>query len=271
MPSNGGLEAIKEHLDSCELCSKLYNNLVEWKRQLQITEKEKMPARAAALADKLFATAMRGILIRLSSISAKSGTPPDLLAADGDRPSDLPLQDVSTFISESPEIVLRVIRAGGGEPDKIQLITEDRALSSNVLVQAPELDCEFLTDLEGCAELSAPGVNTYDAVKWQIKLPDAVFSLEPLDYDPDKTESVLETVLESDQHDRIKVRMEQKAEGKLLQIEILELNGSEDFGDVNVVITHGGELAKNTGTPNQAITFTLPDKNAGIGIRLFQK
>ena len=74
-------------------------------------------------------------------------------------------------------------------------------------------------------------------MRWQVKLPDAVFDLEPLLYDPDRALYTDGTVLESPDGDRVQVLLEGKTEGKLITIRVLELDGSPDYEPIRVVVT----------------------------------
>jgi hypothetical protein len=154
--------------------------------------------------------------------------------------------------------------------DYLQLISDDPALSSHIMVQIPQLQKEFITDENGRAEIDASVLDKPDQLSWQIRMPDAVFSLEPLVYDPNKTEYSKDIVLTTEKQDKIKVTFEGKTEGKQISIRILELDGRTDFGVVRVSVSqHHASLFKDV-KRNESLSFDLVDATDEIKIRLFQ-
>lgn len=101
-------------------------------------------------------------------------------------------------------------------------------------------------------------------------MPDAVFSLEPMIYDPDKTEYSKELDLITDNKDRINVKFEGKTEGKRISIKILELDGKKDYGELKITFVQQGKYITKKISQDRSIIFELSDPDAEINIRLFR-
>ena len=153
--------------------------------------------------------------------------------------------------------------------DYLQLIADDPELVSNVLVQIPELHKEYLTDHEGRAVVVADQSIDWSNLKWQIKMPEAVFELEPLQYDPDKVISSKEFTLETDDYSKIRVIFESRIEGKRLSLQVLQLDGHTDFETIKVSVSHGNFHTITEATADESLTFDLTGSEDRIDIRLF--
>ncbi|GAG32294.1 unnamed protein product, partial [marine sediment metagenome] len=228
---------IAEHLESCQFCREYCENCRQYQQCIVDSASDKIPERAVLLADRLFAAASRGQIIHLSSLTTTHTSASVLLAADGERKPGSKIRNLATLYSETPEVVLRVMRDFDHGYDYVQLIADDPNLTSHVMVQIPRSDQEFITDADGKAVIDKDIEDGFETSNWQIKMPDAVFSLEPLTYDPDRVEYAKEMTLETNQHDRIEVRFEGKTEGKQISIRIIELQGQTDFDTVRVSVT----------------------------------
>jgi hypothetical protein len=212
----------------------------------------------------LYAASLRSLQTDLLRSSIRR-----LLAADGEGEFSPPVVNIATFFSDNPEVVLRVMRDTEEKRDYLQLVSADPSLVSNVLVRIPEQDKEFLTDSSGKAEITGIPTEDLEELGWQIKMPDAAFSLETLAYDPDSVEYRREIVLETEQNDRIRVSFEGKTEGKQIAISILELDGKTEFDSVRVILSQNDIAETRSITPSQIATFNLSDKVNTIKIRLF--
>jgi len=231
---------------------------------------EAIPTKALQLADRLYKDALAGKIISLEPLLSEVSAPPLHLAADGDKEFTPHVQNLTTLCSESPEIILRVMRDLDKGQDYLQLISDNPALSARVMVQIPELKREFITDDNGQATLESGLPDAPEKLTWQIKMPEAVFSLEPLVYDPDKTEYAEDIILETQRKDKIKVTFEGKTEGKQISIRILELDGRTDFGRVKVSVSQQNVSVFKDVERNERLSFDLIDANDKINIRLFQ-
>jgi len=264
-------ERIREHLGECEFCREFCDSYQLFLDSMDKASGEELPTSALELADQLYHEALQGKIVRLTPLTEgdiKGATPP--LAADGEKEFAPHVQNLTTLCSESPEIILRVMRDLDKGQDYLQLISDNPALSARVMVQIPELKREFITDDNGQASLESGLPDAPEKLTWQIKMPEAVFSLEPLVYDPDKTEYAEDIILETERKDKIKVTFEGKTEGKQISIRILELDGRTDFGRVKVSISQQNVSEFRVVWRNELLSFDLIDANDKINIRLFQ-
>jgi len=262
---------IADHVESCEFCSELCDNYRQLTQPPEFSRQEPLPEKLQRLGDRLYDDALRSSVIDLRPLTAP-GTAPSgsLLVADGSADSRSRVHNIATLCSENPELVLRVMRDPEEGGDYLQLLAEDPSLAAHVMVQVPELGKEFVTDANGRADVDLGRAENLEQLKWQIKMPEAVFSLEPLEYDPDKVEYAGEIVLETDRHDRVEIRFEGRTEGKQLAIKVVELDGRSDFGPIKIAITQKNRsdiLSAQAGVP---IDFVPIDSDTTINIRLYQ-
>ena len=265
------VEQIRQHLEVCEFCREFCDDYHLLYESLRAAEQEELPPEAQALADRLYHAALMGQVIPLQILRPGADEYELPLAADGEQQA-APLPDGAiTLYSEDPEIVLRIMRGPQPDDNYVQLISDDMSLVSHVLIQAPQLGREFVTDEQGRADLGSPPPVLTDDLKWQIKMPDAVFDLEPLTYDPDKTEYSRQVTLQTDRQDRVEITFERKTEGKLITLRVLELDGSEDFGDIKVVVSTPQASRHAQIGDDKTATFAIDDPDSTVNIRLFTK
>lgn len=263
-------ERVREHLSECEFCREFCDSYQLFLDSIGRVSKEGLPPKALQLADRLYDYALAGKIISLEPLLSEVSAPLLRLAADGEKEFAPHVENLTTLCSESPEIILRVMRDLDKGQDYLQLISDDPALSARVMVQIPELKREFITDENGQATLESGLPDAPEKLTWQIKMPEAVFSLEPLVYDPDKTEYAEDIILETERKDKIKVTFEGKTEGKQITIRILELDGKTDFGHVKVSVSQQDVSVLKDVKRNELLSFDLIDANDKINIRLFQ-
>ena len=261
---------VKEHLGECEFCREFCDSYQLFLDSISRASKEGLPTKALQLADRLYHDALAGKIIFLEPLLSEVSAPPLRLAADGEKEFAPHVQNLTTLCSEIPEIILRVMRDLDKGQDYLQLISDDPALSTRVMVQIPELKREFITDDNGQATLESGLPDAPEKLTWQIKMPEAVFSLQPLVYDPDKTEYAKDIILETERKDKIKVTFEGKTEGKQISICILQLDGRIDFGPVKVSVSQQNVSVLKDVKCNELLYFDLIDANDKINIRLFQ-
>jgi hypothetical protein len=260
---------VRDHLEQCAFCRNYVENQRLVSESVKHAESEAIPLKALKLADRLYETALAGRMISLKP-SLPKDTPLLRLAADGDKEFRPRVENITTLCSENPEIVLRIMRDFDRGHDYLQLISDDPALSSHIMVQIPQLQKEFITDENGRAVIDAAVLDKPEQLSWQIRMPDAVFSLEPLVCDPDRTEYTEDIVLTTEKQDKIKVTFEGKTEGKQISIRILELEGRTDFGVVRVSVSqHRTSLFKEM-KRDESLSFNLVDADDKINIRLYQ-
>jgi hypothetical protein len=192
------------------------------------------------------------------------------LAADGRAEREPTVKRIATLFSEDPEVVVQIMRNSARGSDYLQVQAEDSRHLAHVLVQIPEIGREFVTDVNGRSEIDLGSVENPDKLKWQIKMPEAVFALEPLAYDPDKVEYTREIQLQTDRHDRIEIRFEGRTEGKHLSIRVVELDGRADFGPVRVVVTQNTRVDSVSAVAGVPVEIGPIDPESVISIRLYQ-
>ncbi len=264
-------QSIAEHIAGCESCRSVvdaHRRLTEFER---MAENEALPDRALHLADSLFAAALRGAIVELTPLAIEQ--PPEdqwQLAADGEPRPGPAIQNLATFYSENPELVLQIMRDRAAGSDYLQVVADNQEDAAHLMVRLPELDREFVTDATGRAALEGVELRDVASLKWQLKMPDAVFSLQPLVFDPNRIEYEEQVTLESERSDRIRISLQGKPDSKLIRIELLEIGGQTDFGNVRVSISQGSESAICPAQADQPITFVLRDSGDAINIRLFE-
>ncbi|MCK4301841.1 MAG: hypothetical protein KAW91_03665 [candidate division Zixibacteria bacterium] len=268
----GGDESdqVTAHVETCEFCREFCDNYSALLESTRAVSREELPRSALKLADKLYWQALSGKIVPLSPLGGNAAAPDMLLAADGPAERSLRVQNLATHYCEDPEIVLRVMRDPELEQDYLQLISDDTGLVSGVLVQLPQLGREFVTDESGHATLGERSPQNWDELKWQVKMPDAVFDLEPLAYDPEAVQCSTDSILETDAGDRIQVTLEGRAESKQITIRVLGVDGASDFDAVRVVVSQENNRQLKQVGPSQSVAFELIDPHSAINIRLFQ-
>ncbi len=258
------------HVETCEFCREFCDNYAALIESTRAISGEALPDRALKMADKLYRQALGGKIISLSPLGGDAPVSDMLLAADGPAERSPRVQNLATHYCEDPEIVLRVMRDPGLEQDYLQLISDDASLVSGVLVQLPQLGREFVTDESGHATLGERSQQNWDELKWQVKMPDAVFDLEPLAYDPEAVQSSTDSILKTDAGDRIQVTLEDLAESKQITIRVLEMDGTDDFDAIRVVVSQEDNRQLKQVGPSQSVAFEITDPHGAINIRLFQ-
>lgn len=260
---------ITEHIDQCEFCRdycREYELLKQADAKVKITE---ISGEAAQLVDRVYLDALRSKVIELRPLRRQTATS-TVLAADGEETARPDVENIATLYSESPEVVLRLMRDNSKGQDYIQLIGDSESLQSHVIVQIPEINREFLTDINGRVVLEESLSEDILQMKWQIKLPDVNFSLSPLKYDPEAVQYKKEMILETEKKDRIKVTFLGKTESKQISVAILELGGNSDFGTVRVTVSQAGLSQIKELAPSKVAIFEISGPEEEIKIGLFQ-
>lgn len=263
-------ESVAEHIRVCEFCREFCDDHRLLIDSLGSTARVEIPPPARALAEKLHRQSMAGATITFLPLSTDGTSLQTLMAADSGPGYTPDVVCLATLYSEDPELILRLMRDRRQGNDYLQLIGSDAELVSNVLIEAPELARQFLTDARGRVPLDAGTLDGLQAQKWQIKMPEADFQLTPLVYDSERVEYAEDVLLETDKNDQIKVTFAGKTEGKEITIQILKLNGSTDFKQVRVSLHQDNSAEIKTATGDRRVTFSLSDRTSTIGIRLYE-
>lgn len=267
LDDSGKKSEISTHLKKCEFCKEFCDNYVLYIKSLVEAGQVNIPEKFKSLADRLYKESFGSRIIYMTSFKKTPTT--FRLAADGTKRNNTGVENLSTFYSENPELVLRIMRDKNKGYDYIQLIGENQEITSNVLVQIPELKKEFLTDAGGRAKIEESLLMELSHLKWQIKLPDAVFSLEPLVYDPESVQYKKEVMLETEKADKIKICFEGKTEGKQISIRVLQLEGKQDFGPIKILLSQKNRQQIKETAADKDLYFEIIDPDAEINIRLF--
>lgn len=262
-------EEISRHVEACEFCAEFCRSYRALTETPESVPAESLPEDLIRLRDSLYESALRSVVVDLKLLT--SGRPSvSYLAADGPSEKQPAVRKIATLYSEDPEVVVQVMRNTAKGYDYLQVQAEDARLAAHVMVQLPELGREFVTNADGRAEIDLGSAANLEQLKWQIKMPEAVFALEPLAYDPNKIEYTKEMTLQTDRHDRIEIRFEGHTEGKQLSIRVVELDGRSDFGPVKVVVTQKTKSDVMSAAPGVPVQVGPIDPDTIIDIRLYQ-
>jgi len=210
-----------------------------------------------------------GRIIPLAQMKRSNGESLHVLAADS--PDDTPMcvSCLATLYSDDPEIVVQLMR-DPERGDYLHAISDDPGLVAGVMIQLPDLDLEFVTDDSGHAFGIALPPEALTMHSWQVKLPDAVFDLKPLAYDPEHPEYSKEAVLETDKGDRVRIVFEGIAQGKQIELQILELDGRTDFDDCTMHISQAENATVLRASRDADVRFDIANPKQPIKIRIFQ-
>jgi len=261
---------IAEHLKECEFCGEIAEEFKQYLDLLYEEEESEMPLRAYQQVRTLHIRALERMSIPLKLIKSAYDEEVAYLAADGSEGETPEIVNLATFFSDHPELILKIMRNNRENHDYVELIGDEPFQVANVMIRIPEIDRDLITDSNGVASLTDLKDTHYDQFSWEIKMPDAVFHLEQLEYDPDKTEYSKELELETDHGDKIRIRFEGKTEGKQITVNILQLEGESDFGELKVLISQADFRFIKTISRKDILVFNLADPEAGIEIRLFK-
>lgn len=264
-----GFERIKKHLETCEFCREYCENHKLMSAADQETSDLATNSKALKLIDHLYQDSIKGRIFELVPLAAQPAADQVLLAADGEAVRPGRVHSLTTQISRDPEIVLNLVRDTAGKRDYLQLMAEDQSLVADVLVQIPELDQEYLTDHEGRAEVESDQAIDWSSLKWQIKMPEAIFELEPLHYDPDEIKTQKDITLTTESGDAIKVRLQSREAGMSIDITVLTIDGKSEFGPIKVSVSQGDTCSLRDSASDQPISFVISNENEKVNIRLF--
>ncbi len=188
------------------------------------------------------------------------------LAADGVTPVMAGLKHRATLYSEDPEVILRVMHDPATRRDFLQLTAEDPSLTNHVYIHLAEPPMEFLTNELGVAEMPTAALENPEALLWRLQLPDASFTLKPLE----SIGAAEETVIDLPEGDRVAIRFMQDASGISLRVRPLRIHGQDASERLRVVVCQSGGRwqAVDSRTPGECVAANL-SADSPIEIRLF--
>jgi hypothetical protein len=269
LADTGAQSILSAHLQQCEFCADIADEERMILEELQKTSTEAISPELQKLGSRWYQASLLGVLVDLTPLTTARDAAGLRIAADTSGPKTPRIESLLTLFSEKPEFVLNVMRDNSAHKDYLQLSSDEPENVSQVLVRIPQLDTELLTDPQGRVELPEQLTSDAATLNWQVKLPSAIFDLEPIVYDPDEVEFSQEIELASDKHDRIQVTFQRKTEGAQVIIRVLELDGQTDFKHVRVALSQENALSHIETAPDKPVTFDILDKDRAIHIRLF--
>ncbi len=263
------LQAIRAHATSCPVCRTLLAEVESTAHDARMATSAPMSDRALRQIAALGRPVRRAQTIDLLPLTERKPESA-LWAADGAETSEPNVTTgIMTLASEDPEVVMRILRDSNTGHDHLQLIAEDPSLISHVLVRLPDLDREYLTNAQGSAPIHPRPDQDYHDLTWQIKLPQAVFELEPVKPDSHDSEFSRSIVLESDNGDAVEITLTDHSGGKQIALKVLQLDGRSEFGPLRAIVSqNSGATTKQIADARPAL-FTIQDFTRPIHIRLF--
>lgn len=263
-------DQIAAHIVQCDICREFCDEYRQYIDFVTEAEKSGIPDNAQSVADKIFNSNAIASIIPLTPFEQTSSETAYHLAADGPPAKSPPLRAIATLFSEQPELVLKVMRHEPENRDTLHLISDDPSISAGVMISIPEIDLDVVTDENGEAVLDTTVPDSVAKMNWQVRLPDAVFTLEPFHYDPERTIAKKQVTFETKDNDRIEVHLEEKTEGNRIAIRVTQVGGRADYGQVRIVVGQSGRFESQLSQPDQPAVFGSLHPDQEIVIRLFR-
>lgn len=257
------------HIRECEFC-RTYCERYGLLLSETISAAGTMREDIAEIASSIFAGQSLPKIVHLSPFHRNTLPGQRILAADGKHIGEQPLQNLATWYSQEQDIVVRVMRDTERAVDFLQVIAPDESLMSHVLIESADSQLTYVTDGQGKVEFALRQIEELASIRWQIRLPEAVFQLNSLSYDPERIKSETDTILESPGGDKVSIKLQEKTEGKEIILRVLALDGNAQYQHARVAITSTSGTVVKPVTPSDILRFTLIDVNTEIGIRIFQ-
>jgi hypothetical protein len=266
----GAMRQAAEHLASCAQCADELSLIEEWlgSEGADLASSDRLPSLTAEILYRRARLGSRTIaLVPVITIPAPARL---ALAADGQGAPSPGWQHRATLYSESPEVVLRIMRDPHAGKDLLQLTGTDPGLTRHVCVHLAEPSMDFFTDHRGIAEVATGVIDDPSSLHWQIRLPDATFTLSPLTLGSPDQAPMPETVLEAEGGHRVAATLVADEIGMTVKIRALSISGHDDFSQVRVVVSQEGgkwrigEAHSSRDTVSAQVNATEP-----IEIRLF--
>ncbi len=260
---------IDEHLKACEFCAEIVADLTA----LSEAEAEiaKRPASSTAVSQmhEMYRRLFLGQVVNLDGREEIPRTEYHL-AADGKQAARPTVENLATVFSSDPEIVLKIMRDNKANRTYRHLIADNSALTSHVLVESPESNRSYVTDVSGHADIGDAAEFDAASAKWRVKLPEAEFPLLPLEVDIDPATSQKETILETDRGDRVRLTLEERAGSRQIKVEVLSLEGHPPADPLTAAISFGSVTDTKHGLGTAPVYFRVDQLPASIQLRLYK-
>lgn len=263
---------ITAHLAECAACRKAVEHLEMWLGNTAEELAGDLSQHARETGDHLYQMAeCASKTIPLTPLAIEHTPAQAALAADG-RPEKSPevgLEHLVTLYAEDADLVLRVMRDRGTGEESLHLIGADPGKTSNVLVQIAEPQMDFVTDASGLAYLGEQHIPDPAALKWSIRLPDAIFDLSPLAFDTEKPGTSESFTLETDPDNSVRVELESRAEGVMLRLKLVRIGGREELSHARIVVSQPSTGIQATTESGKEVTIIGLRPGEPVNLRIF--
>lgn len=259
-------DGVSGHLAGCEVCREELALIEDWLANVDRADQD------AHIRSSFEDTIIR--LLRRPSTSfallpldmSAPSSQPYLLAADGTTPPAVGLKHRATLYSEDPEVILRVMHDPTTSRDFLQLTAADQSLANHVYIHLADPPMSFLTDEHGVALLPIAALDDPASHAWRLQLPDATFTLKPLE----AGKSPDETVIDLPNGDSVAIVFMEEASGISLRVRALSIHGREKIERLRVVVCQSGGRWQvvDTLAPGACVAANL-SSDSPIEIRLF--
>jgi len=133
---------VKEHLESCEFCQELLENMKLFEESMQQVVTD-LPPRALRQANQLYIASLKGKTIEISPLFDSEQPTTLLLAADGAKEPVFGVENISTLFSEDPGLILGVepetANVVDSAPAARRLLDEMRSSHLQIVLDAANL------------------------------------------------------------------------------------------------------------------------------------
>lgn len=255
--------SVRAHVQLCEFCREYCDNLAEF---LQEEERAYQSTISVdEMVSRLAQTPARIIpLSRLDDADYRE----QLLAADSGGANTLSARSI--LVSETQDLVLTIASDPAGQSAQLQITTAEASAAAFLLLEAPEIGRSFVTDANGRVEIERSILRDPARLKWQIRLPDAVFNLERISANPDLVRASAETELTTPQGDVVRVWLSDHPDGLSVAVRVVALHGRHDFKRARVMLTQPGLALIDEQTADGTSLFGALDSAQAISLRVFE-
>lgn len=164
------------HIATCDFCAGIRDFVICLE---QGTRRLMMNPVILKAARKSYLAAFAGLRVSLHPLERKIRRE-YLLAADGAKKSSEGKAGIATYVCEDPPVTLRLARNGSSSQLFLQVVAENPALYSRVLLQSFSAGILVVTDEEGQAMIDLPATVEVGDLEWLVTLPSAEYELPSL-------------------------------------------------------------------------------------------